>query len=187
MASSSDEIEPVLGGSIGVDRIDEDAERRLFDRWAVELRPDLFRYAFWLARDRALAEDIVQEALLRAWRAFGGLRDKQSVKQWLMTITRREYARTYQRKRLETTDLDALSAREEGLIAAHDDLDVREMRSAIFDLEAEYREPLVLQVLMGYKTEEIAGIMGISAGAVLTRLFRARRKLKSQLGWGVEE
>jgi RNA polymerase sigma-70 factor, ECF subfamily len=186
-SSSSDEIEPVLGGSIGVERTDEDAERRLFDRWVLELRPDLYRYALWLARDRALAEDIVQEALLRAWRAFGSLRDEQSVKQWFMTITRREYARMYQRKRLATADIDTLSAHDEGLIAAHDDVDVREMRSAILDLEAAYREPLVLQVLMGYKTEEIAEIIGISAGAVLTRLFRARRKLRAQLGRGVEE
>jgi RNA polymerase sigma-70 factor (ECF subfamily) len=61
-----------------------------------------------------------------------------------------------------------------------DDADplVQELRTAIFALEETYREPLALQVLMGHTTEEIAGIMGLTQGAVLTRLHRAREKLK---------
>jgi RNA polymerase sigma-70 factor (ECF subfamily) len=55
------------------------------------------------------------------------------------------------------------------------------MRAALFALEPDYREPLVLQVLMGYTTEEIAKHMELSTGAVLTRLFRARQKLKTAL------
>ena len=51
------------------------------------------------------------------------------------------------------------------------------MREAIFELDDDYREPLVLQVLMGYSTNEIAAMMGLKQGAVLTRLHRARHKL----------
>ena len=55
------------------------------------------------------------------------------------------------------------------------------MREAIFALEDDYREPLVLQVLMGHSTNEIAELMGLKQGAVLTRLHRARNKLKESM------
>ena len=66
------------------------------------LRPDLFRFAFWLARDRNVAEDVVQEALLRAWRSRESLAEVTAAKPWLLTIIRREHARLYERKRHET-------------------------------------------------------------------------------------
>lgn len=156
--------------------------RRRFERLTAGLRPELYRYAFWLARDPALAEDVVQEALLRGWRAFGGLRDAGAAKRWLFAIIRREHARLYQRKRLKTVDIDALAAAEQRLIASTDDVELQEIRQAVFRLEEDYREPLVLQVLMGYRTDEIAQIMGITRQNVLTRLHRARRRLKAGLG-----
>jgi RNA polymerase sigma-70 factor (ECF subfamily) len=70
------------------------------------MRPDLLRFAHWLARDRALAEDIVQEALLRAWRSRDALKDQAAARAWLLTIVRREHARLYERKRLELVALD---------------------------------------------------------------------------------
>jgi RNA polymerase sigma-70 factor (ECF subfamily) len=72
------------------------------------------------------------------------------------------------------------------VLAAPGDARVGEMREAIFRLDADYREPLVLQVLMGYSTKEIAGMMGMQQGAVLTRLFRARAKLRQLLGLAPE-
>src|ERR1700736_5258839 len=69
-------------------------------------RPDLMRFAFWLARDRAVAEDVVQETMLRAWRARTELRNSASLRPWLLTIVRRENARLHERKRLPTVDLD---------------------------------------------------------------------------------
>ena len=56
------------------------------------------------------------------------------------------------------------------------------LRRALEELPEEYREPLVLQVIGGYSTEEIADQLGIKAGAVMTRLFRARKKLREMLG-----
>jgi len=151
------------------------------------LRPDLIRFAFWLARDRALAEDVVQEALLRAWKSFDALADEAKVKQWMLTIVRREHARTWERKRLETVELDALVQAEAPALASDDDAALAEMREALFRLDDDYREPLVLQVMMGYTTSEIAGHMGLTQGAVLTRLFRARQKLRAvMLGDGAE-
>jgi RNA polymerase sigma-70 factor, ECF subfamily len=140
-------------------------------------RDDLYRYAFWLSRDPDLADDVVQEAMLRAFRSLENLKDEGSVKAWLLTIARREHARVYERKRLETQDIDELNAAEAALIATGDDTDVDDMRRAIFELDEGFREPLVLQVLMGMSTEEIAEAMELNQGAVLTRLHRARKKL----------
>lgn len=163
---------------------EEDSERdrrRRFDELVAPLRTDLFRYAFWLGRDRGLAEDVVQESLLRAWRSLGDLKDGGAVKPWLLTIVRREHARHFERKRLETTDIDSLSPADQGRLAGGQSAEVEDVRRAIFRLDAGYREPLVLQVLMGYSTGEIAQMMDLEQGAVLTRLYRARRKLRRDL------
>jgi RNA polymerase sigma-70 factor (ECF subfamily) len=168
------------GGNVETDR------RRRFGSLCESLRPDLLRFAWWLGRDRGLAEDVVQESMLRAWKSFDALADEHKAKAWLLTIVRREFARSFEKKRLELSDVDALVAAESSVLAAPEDGRVAEMREAIFRLDAEYREPLVLQVLMGYSTQEIADMMGMQQGAVLTRLFRARVRLRQQLGLAPE-
>jgi RNA polymerase sigma-70 factor (ECF subfamily) len=160
----------------------ETDRRRRFGTLCESLRPDLLRFAWWLGRDRGLAEDVVQESMLRAWKSFDSLTDEGKAKSWLLTIVRREFARTFEKKRIEVADVDALVAAESDLLSAPDDERVTEMRNAIFRLGEEYREPLVLQVLMGYSTQEIADMMGMQQGAVLTRLFRARARLRQELG-----
>jgi RNA polymerase sigma-70 factor (ECF subfamily) len=138
----------------------------------------MYRYAAWLCRDKAIAEDVVQESLLRAWKSLDALRDAAAAKQWLLTIVRRENARYFERRRHETVDLDNLTPSQEALLAEAPDEQLDDLREAIYGLEDDYREPLVLQVLMGYSTNEIAEQMGLKQGAVLTRLHRARLKLK---------
>jgi len=164
----------------------DEAKRLSFERLVAPLRDDLFRYATWLCRDPALADDVVQETMIRAFKAIDKLKDEGSVKIWLLTIARREHARVYERKRLETKDIEDLTHAESALIAVDHDTDVDDMRRAIFELEDDYREPLVLQVLMGLTTEEIAETMGINRGAVLTRLHRARKKLIDSVRAGLE-
>ena len=166
-------MKDVSGGNQGSSR---------FEALCQRLRPDLLRFAFWLSRDRALAEDVVQETMLRAWKAQDSLLDERSAKPWLLTIIRREYARTFERKRFVTLDVEDLIAQEAPTLAAADDQDLVELRAAMFKLPDEYREPLVLQVLMGYSTAEIADEMELSSAAVLTRLFRARRQLRALCG-----
>jgi RNA polymerase sigma-70 factor (ECF subfamily) len=155
------------------------AERRLkFDRLVAVYYMDMFRYAAWLCRDRSIAEEVVQEALLRAWKSLDALRDDAAAKQWLLTIVRRENARYFERRRLETVDIDNLTASQSAMLAEAPNEELNDLREAIYGLEDDYREPLVLQVLMGYSTNEIAELMGLKQGAVLTRLHRARLKLK---------
>ena len=155
--------------------------RQRFDSLVAVYYPDMYRYAAWLSRDTAVAEDVVQEALLRAWKSLDALRDDGAAKQWLLTIVRRENARYFERRRLETVDIDNLSASQAALLAETPNEELADLREAIFGLEDDYREPLVLQVLMGYSTNEIAETMGLKQGAVLTRLHRARNKLKDSV------
>ncbi len=155
--------------------------KQRFDRLVGVWHRDMYRYAAWLCRDPAIAEDVVQEALLRAWKSLDGLRDDAAAKQWVLTIVRRENARYFERKRLETVDIDNLTASQVAMLAESSDSDLDDVRQAIYRLEDDYREPLVLQVLMGHSTREIAELMDIKPGAVLTRLHRARNKLKAEI------
>lgn len=151
------------------------------------LRPEVLRFAYWLARDRAIAEDVVQETLLRAWRSQGSLHDRGATRAWLLTIARREHARLYERKRLELVVLD--EGLEEGhLVAAAPvaDQEIEELRDAILRLPVGYRQPLVMQVLGGFTTAEIARELGLSLTATLTRLFRARNRLRALCGYAPE-
>jgi RNA polymerase sigma-70 factor (ECF subfamily) len=146
------------------------------------MRPDLLRFAHWLARDRSLAEDIVQEALLRAWRSREALKEPAAARAWLLTIVRREHARLYERKRLELVSLDDALDIPDKAAAASADAELLTLRYAIMRLPIAYREPLVMQVLGGFSTEEIARELELTNTAVLTRLFRARSKLRGLCG-----
>jgi RNA polymerase sigma-70 factor (ECF subfamily) len=164
---------------------DADLQRKQrFERLVSVWHQDMYRYAAWLSRDPAVAEDVVQEALIRAWKSLDALREEEAAKQWVLTIVRRENARYFERKRLETVDIDNLTASQSAMLAETADSDLDDVREAIYRLEDDYREPLVLQVLLGHSTKEIAELMGIRPGAVLTRLHRARNKLKEEIGEG---
>ena len=159
-----------------------------FQALCQKLRPDLLRFAYWLCHDHALAEDVVQESMLRAWKAQDSLQDEKAAKPWLLTIVRRELARTFERKRLTTVNVDDLIAQEAPSLAGGGDQDdLEEMRAAIFTLPVEYREPLVMQALLGYSTGEIASELKLSLPAVLTRLFRARQQLRRLCGEDTSE
>lgn len=135
---------------------------------------DLYRYAFWLARERPQAEDIVQEALLRGWRAYPRLRDPAAAKAWLFSIVRNEHYRLAGRSLPagEVVELDEIAAPEEGAA-----LFGLEMRDALMALPPSYAEPLALQVLGGFTCAEIASLLGTTEGAAMTRLTRARQAL----------
>jgi RNA polymerase sigma-70 factor, ECF subfamily len=141
---------------------------------------ELYRYAYWLSRDRFAAEDLVQETFARAWSAWGSLREARAAKSWLYTILRNEHARLFERKRIETVDDQDLDSLQDHRVAtAAADL---EMREALHALPLSYREPLLLQVLGGFSCDEIASMMELSVGAVMTRLSRARMVLRKEAG-----
>ncbi len=152
-------------------------ERQRFETLVAALLPQLYRYAYWLCRQQALAEDVVQEALLRAWRSLGSLRDERKAKSWLLTIVRREHARHYEGLQPELVDIDGLELADTEWSPVEAAAETDDLRRLIGRLAPEYREPLVLQVVVGCSCEEIGELMGLTRGAVLTRLFRARKQL----------
>ena len=155
-----------------------DTKKSGFESLVRAYSAELYRYGYWLCRDRCVAEDLVQETFARAWGARSSLRDDRAAKSWLYTILRHEHARLYERKRLDIDDgqdLDALE--DQRLRSVSADL---EMRQALHALPDTYREPLLLQVIGGFSCEEIANMMEISPGAVMTRLTRARQVLRRE-------
>ena len=138
---------------------------------------DLYRYAFWLARESRQAEDVVQEALLRGWRGFPRLRDPAAAKAWLYSIVRNEFYRSLAKTGPPLENLDDLELADESAPPSH-----LEMREALMALPPSYAEPLALQVLGGFSCAEIAAMMGISEGAAMTRLTRARQALRRLVG-----
>ncbi len=155
-----------------------DERRARFERLVGGCHRDLYRYAAWLCRDPGVAEVVLQEALLRAWKSLDGLKQDDAAKAWLLTIVRRENARYFATTPPPALDIHALSPAQEAMLAAEDDVELEDLRRAIMALDDGYREPLVLQVLLGHSCNEIADIMGIKPGAVLTRLHRARNRLR---------
>lgn len=149
-----------------------------FDQTVRAYGADLYRYAWWLCRDRFTAEELVQETFARAWKNWDSLADLGAVKSWLITILRNERARLYERKRLDISDDDPQDLE----LPSHERPgDHLELEQLVGELPPAYREPLVLQVLGGYDCREIAEMLGTTEGAVMTRLTRARQALRAHL------
>lgn len=144
------------------------------------MHADVYRYAYWLVKDKAIAEDIVQETFLRAWKSLDSLKDEKAAKSWLITILRRENARRFERKQFDLVDMDDVSLPDDGL--SHETtMEHRELRRHMANLSEEYREPLMLQVMFGFSGDEIAEQLNLNKNTVMTRLFRARNQLKEAL------
>lgn len=152
-----------------------------YERLVLVYSDDLFRFAIWLCKNTTMAEDLVQETCLRAWKSLEKLRDVSSSKAWLMTILRNEYARQFARYRPEMADieLDLLGSND---LANDTSVEAFALKQALAELAEEYREPLLLQVVAGLSCEEIAAVCNITKSATMTRLFRAKEKLRDVLG-----
>jgi len=142
------------------------------------LHADLYRYAYWLTHEKQVAEDLVQETFLRAWRALDSLKDEKAAKSWLITILRRENARRFERKRFDMSEYDEGSIIDSHSTSAEQSIENDWLREKIAQLPPEYSEPLILQILGGFSGEEIAAMLDLNKNTVMTRLFRARNQLK---------
>lgn len=148
-----------------------------FEKLVYAVSSDLFRYAFMLCRNKAMAEDLVQETFMRAWRFLDSLRDEQKAKSWLMTTLRREFARQFERYQPPFDDVEL------DQIAGNDGInpEVWVVRRGLAKLPDKYREVLVLQVIGGYTGAEMAEMLELPRATVNTRLFRARQQLREIL------
>ena len=150
-------------------------KKSVFERLVGAYSAELYRYAYWLCHDRFTAEDLVQETFARAW-SGSSLRDEGAARKWLYTILRNENARLFARKRLDVAEEQEVDVLEDQRLG--DTYGEIEMRDALRALPPSLCEPLLLQVLGGCSCEEIAKLMHLTPGAVMTRLSRARLKLR---------
>ena len=173
MVSKENKDEPVQDGT--------DSRKRLYVSLVNDYYTDLFRYAYWICKSRPMAEDLVQETFLRAWRSIDKLQNEAAAKAWLFTILRRENARQYEKYRPDTDDISDYSLPDRPQDEPDQLMERTLLYKAMDKLEDEYREPLMLQVIGGLRGEEIARMLGLNCNTVMTRLFRARNKLKDEL------
>ena len=162
---------PVLNGQ---------TKQQRYESLVDALYQDVYRYAYWICKNKPLAEDLVQETFLRAWRSLDSLLNDKAAKAWLFTILRRENARLYERYRPNLVDVDDQSIADTKFDEPEETMDREFLLTAMKSLEPEYSEPLLLQVVGGFSGKEIADILDLNSNTVMTRLFRARSKLKDQ-------
>jgi RNA polymerase sigma-70 factor (ECF subfamily) len=146
-----------------------------------------FNYARWLTRNDAEAEDVVQDACVRAMRFFSSLRDNDA-RPWLFAIVRNTwYSRVSRRASLaEATPLndapdqwpDRALDPEERLLQQHT---VAVVRAALEQLPVDFREVIVLREIEGLSYKEIAAVVRVPIGTVMSRLARARERLLAVL------
>jgi len=161
--------------------IDTKEKQARYEKLVHVYHSELYRFAYWLCRDPNIAEDLVQETFLRAWRSLDSLLDQKAAKPWLLTILRRENARRFERKQFDYSDVENDTLVDERSTTLDDEMEQTVIQRQIAKLADEYREPLLLQVVMGCSGEEIADILDLNKNTVMTRLYRARNQLKEAL------
>jgi RNA polymerase sigma-70 factor (ECF subfamily) len=174
------------------------ADQATFAAQAMPLMDSLYSAAMRMTRNPADAEDLVQETYLRAYRGFGGYQDGTNLKAWLYRILTNTYINSYRAKqrRPDETDLGEvedlyLYRRLGGLEAARsgrsaedelmDSFSEAEVKSAIEALPENFRMAVLLADVEGFSYKEIAEILDIPIGTVMSRLHRGRKALQKAL------
>ncbi|MHB0858729.1 MAG: RNA polymerase sigma factor [Anaerolineae bacterium] len=151
--------------------IDRDA---LFEQLFAKYRQTLLNYLFRMLGDEASAEELTQETFVRAYQALPRLAQGSNHRAWLYRIaTNLAYDHLRRARLIRWTTLQPWHSR-----GAAPGSDTRDVQQALGRLSPALRAPLVLYSVQGYSTAEIAELLGISEGAVKTRLCRAREKLR---------
>ncbi|MFY9968081.1 MAG: sigma-70 family RNA polymerase sigma factor [Roseiarcus sp.] len=145
--------------------------------------PGLRAFAVSLCGSVSMADDLVQDALLRAWSNSDKFQRGTSLRAWLFTILRNVYYSQYRKRAREVQDSDGIYAR--SLAVAGDQeshLDLADFRIALAKLPAEQREVLTMVGASGLSYEEAAVICGVEIGTIKSRVSRARTKLSELMG-----
>ena len=169
-----------------------DENRAGFEREALVHLDALYRVALRLTGNPADADDLVQETMLKAYRAWHQYQPGTNAKGWLLTILRHAFINEYRRRSRhpETVDVDAI----EPFAVLDDDRQDDDPQGQFFDqivddevlraidaLPEQFREAVVLSDVEGMSYEEVANILGVPIGTVKSRLFRGRRLLQAKL------
>jgi RNA polymerase sigma-70 factor, ECF subfamily len=172
-------------------------DRKRFQRDALPLLDSLYAGALRMTRNPADAEDLVQETMLRAYRSFDRFEPGTNLKAWLFRIMTNAYINTYRKRQreplkvsqddIEDFDLyqelknhdSAYSATPESIVL--DNLLDSDITQAIDDLPEQFRMAVILSDLEGFTYAEMAEIMGVPMGTVMSRLHRGRKALQKRL------
>src|SRR5919197_799682 len=164
---------------------------RSFDAEALPHLDALYRVALRLTGDPSQAEDLVQDTMLKAYRAWRQYRPGTNAKGWLLTILRNIFINDYRRRKLEPVAMDLEAVEPHALYRAVEQSDPEgaffskivdeKVLEAIDSLAPEFREVLVLSDIEGMRYAEIAETLQVPVGTVKSRLFRARRQLQAAL------
>jgi len=163
-------------------------ERARFEETIMPHLDAAYNLARWLTRNEHDAQDVVQEAFLRAFKYFGGFHGGNS-RSWLLSIVRNTTYTWLQKNRKPELaavfdegmhDREDPSSNPEVLLLNHSDH--QEIRRAVEQLPVEFREVMVLRELEGMSYKEIAELADVPIGTVMSRLARARKALQQSLG-----
>lgn len=148
-----------------------------------EQLPRLRRYARALTGNRAQSDDLVQDTLERAWTRLHLWRAGSDMRAWLFTIMHNVFVNGVRARRLETIPLEDEASASEAAVrgAPEDGLLMRDLQLALAQLPVDQREALLLVGLEGLRYEEIAEVLGVPIGTVMSRLSRARERLRTLL------
>ena len=160
-----------------------DRDATEFRRLLLAVVPPLRRFAVSIARDPVAADDLVQDALMRAWRARERFEPGTNFEAWIFTILRNAFY-SRQRKRHEIQDEDgSYTARLTTPPEQSGHLDLQDVRAALDRLVPVMREALVLVAIENLSYEEAAAVMQCQIGTVKSRVWRARDQLARMLGY----
>ena len=192
-----------IRGNNPTQRCSADAELRAkFEHEVVPLREVLHRHAFRMSRNRADAEDLVQETMTRAYAGFRSFRPGTNLNAWLFRILTNTYINGYRKKLRQpaeystenvtdhllaegyarSTPTGRRSAEEWALAALPDD----EVKSAMDALPRQFRQVVYYADVEGFRYKEIAAMMDIPRGTVVSRLHRGRQQLRKLLSGGAD-
>ena len=174
------------------------ADQADFVDQAMEHMPSLYAAAVRMTRNRADAEDLVQETYLRAYRGFGGFQEGTNLRAWLFRILTNTFINSYRAKQRRPQEADVedvedlflyhrLPAVEEATRSRSAEIDVleritdAEVKAAIDDLPEQFRLPVYLADVEGFAYKEIAEMLDIPIGTVMSRLHRGRKGLEKRL------
>ncbi len=184
-------VPPARDGDDG-DEAAQEARKRRFEELVTGQLNSLYRTALTLTRKRQDAEDLVQEALVKAWRSLESFKEDANPRGWLTTILINAYRDRYRKQKrevataaLEGDDLyvyeGAVEAEALGGTDPEDSVLTEEISDpvlkAVQNLPQGFREPLLLIDLEGFTYTETAEILGLLKGTVMSRLHRARKRL----------
>jgi len=162
-------------------RYDPDSDHEVTEQM-VSLVPQLHTFARSLCRDAVRADDLVQEALLRAFDNIRRFKPGTNLKAWLFTIVRNEHYSQLRRRKFEAHDIAPELLPEPSVPPDHDgELELRDLNRALATLSPGQRAALILVSASGFSYEEAAAICGCAVGTIKSRVARARSSLLEML------